>query len=51
MPNGDVVLCCMDYDQEHILGNLFTQTYDEIIPELNTAFNICRFCENGVPQL
>lgn len=48
MPNGDLVLCCMDYDQEHILGNLFTQKYEDIIPELNTPFNICRFCENGI---
>lgn len=29
-PNGDVVLCCMDYDQKHILGNLLTNSYDEL---------------------
>jgi len=22
LPNGDVVLCCMDYGLDHILGNL-----------------------------
>lgn len=27
LPNGDVVLCCMDYDNKHILGNLVTQEY------------------------
>jgi len=51
LPNGDVSLCCMDYGLEHILGNLLDQSYDEIIPENNSCFNICRFCENAVkPQ-
>ena len=31
LPNGDVVLCCMDYNLTHILGNLLTQTYEEIM--------------------
>lgn len=48
MPNGDVVLCCMDYNQDHILGNLYTQEYDEIMPEFNKPFELCRYCENGV---
>lgn len=48
LPNGDVSLCCMDYGLEHILGNLVEQEYDEVIPENNTCFNLCRFCENGV---
>lgn len=30
LPNGDVVLCCMDYDKKHVIGNLLTQTYDEM---------------------
>jgi hypothetical protein len=30
LPNGDVVLCCMDYDLNHVIGNLLTQTYEEI---------------------
>ena len=48
LPNGDVALCCMDYGLEHILGNLFEQPYDEIMPENNTCFNLCKFCENAV---
>jgi len=48
LPNGDVSLCCMDYGLEHIIGNLLNQTYEEIMPENNTCFNLCRFCENGV---
>ena len=47
LPNGDVSLCCMDYGLEHILGNLVEQEYDEVIPEDNTCFNLCRFCENA----
>ena len=31
LPNGDVVLCCMDYNLKHIIGNLLTQTYDEVM--------------------
>lgn len=27
LPNGDIVLCCMDYDTKHVLGNLLTQDY------------------------
>jgi len=48
LPNGDVSLCCMDYGMEHILGNLFSQEYDDIIPEPFSCFNLCKFCENGV---
>ena len=47
LPNGDVSLCCMDYGLEHILGNLLEQDYEDVIPEDNTCFNLCRFCENA----
>ena len=61
LPNGDVVLCCMDYDLKHVIGNLLTQTYDEIMqgkplldlialneaPEFNKC-SICKACENVV---
>lgn len=30
MPNGDVVLCCMDFGLRHVLGNLFTQSFEDI---------------------
>lgn len=48
MPNGDVVLCCQDYSLNHILGNLHNQSYEEIIPEDGTAFELCSHCENGL---
>ena len=59
LPNGDVVLCCMDYNLVHVLGNLLTQTYDEIMHgeklteliKLNEAegfskCSICKSCDN-----
>jgi len=30
LPNGDIVLCCMDYNTKHILGNLLTGTYEDL---------------------
>lgn len=59
LPNGDVVLCCMDYNLKHIIGNLLTQTYEEIFKgkplldliKINEEPNfskcsICKACEN-----
>lgn len=59
LPNGDVVLCCMDYDLKHVIGNLLTQTYEEVMqgkplqdliainetPEYSKC-SICKACEN-----
>lgn len=30
LPDGTLLLCCMDYGMKHILGNLLTQNYEEI---------------------
>ena len=30
LPNGDLVICCMDYDNKHVIGNILEQTYEEI---------------------
>lgn len=30
LPNGDVVMCCMDYDTKHVIGNLLEMDYDEL---------------------
>ena len=48
LPNGDVSLCCMDYNLEEIIGNLFTQTYEKIIPNPNQTFDLCKGCENAI---
>jgi len=56
LPNGDVVLCCMDYGMKHILGNLLDknyhdlfsgQQYKNIINGLNHGKSgdvLCRYC-------
>lgn len=46
LPNGNVSLCCEDYNLRHIIGNLFEQEYDDIVPKPNTCFDLCRGCEN-----
>jgi sulfatase maturation enzyme AslB (radical SAM superfamily) len=56
LPNGDVVLCCMDYDQDHVIGNLGTMTYEQLFQsaEYNKVIEglkddnseiLCRYCE------
>lgn len=30
LPNGDVILCCMDYGLKNVLGNLLSMDYDEL---------------------
>lgn len=30
LPDGSVLLCCMDYGMKHVLGNLLKETYAEI---------------------
>jgi len=48
LPDGRVSLCCMDYGLEQILGNLFEEEYDDIIPVPFSCFNLCSHCENGI---
>lgn len=48
MPNGDVSLCCMDYNLENVIGNLYRQDYNDVLPKPLSCFDICRRCENGV---
>jgi radical SAM protein with 4Fe4S-binding SPASM domain len=31
LPDGRVLMCCMDYGMEHVMGNLLTQPYEEIM--------------------
>jgi hypothetical protein len=61
LPNGDVVLCCMDYGLKHIIGNLLENDYYEIFAgsELNkirtinmkpeySDCSICKTCDRGI---
>jgi len=55
LPNGDVVLCCMDYGLRHKLGNLLESSYEELFQteyfkNMQKAMNskegeiLCRHC-------
>jgi len=59
LPNGDVVVCCMDYGLKHRIGNLLRQDYYDLFAsaEMNrlrvenqkpafSACSICKSCEN-----
>ena len=48
LPNGDISLCCMDYGLDKILGNLYEQEYDAILPDPYTTFDMCQGCENAI---
>lgn len=56
LPNGDVLLCCMDYGMKHILGNLLYDNYSDLFSgdEYQKIFRgwknpqmdiLCRDCE------
>jgi hypothetical protein len=58
LPNGEVLLCCMDYGMKHILGNLLSVDYaslfeNEEYQQLQKGLNddsldiLCRYCENA----
>ena len=63
LPNGDVVLCCMDYNLKHVLGNLFHVNYLDLFrsqelreliiinqqPEFSRC-SICKSCDNVLPE-
>lgn len=56
LPNGEVIMCCMDYGMTGRFGNLFTQSYEEVINSkaanemratLDIGESICRHCSNA----
>ena len=61
LPDGTVILCCMDWSGEHVLGSLLTQTYDDVVNGLefhrvlngmrdNKSNTLCWRCEYAVPR-
>ena len=58
LPDGTVLMCCMDYGMTGVFGNLFTQSYNEVINSeeavrmrdtLMQGESICRHCSNARP--
>jgi sulfatase maturation enzyme AslB (radical SAM superfamily) len=62
LPNGEVVLCCMDYGLKHVLGNLITSHYEDLF--LSEEFQkiqsgrkddsidiLCRYCDGFAYKL
>lgn len=60
LPDGRVILCCMDYGMQHILGNLLTQEYSDLFEgeefrRLQAGLDgsepaiLCRKCVRAVP--
>lgn len=60
LPNGEVLLCCCDYGQTHVIGNLLTMNYDDLFlsPEYLRVMDAlkddtkeinCRYCELAKP--
>ena len=59
LPNGEVIMCCMDYGMTGRFGNLFKQSYNEVLysdaanrmrDTLNEGESICRHCANARPM-
>lgn len=57
LPDGTVIMCCMDYGMTQIFGNLFSQTYEEILGSKTAnearfcmihGESICRHCTNAM---
>ena len=62
LPNGDVVLCCMDYSAQHRIGNLIEQDYYDLFsgPEMGrlraenmrpqfSKASLCKSCNRAHP--
>ena len=57
LPDGTVIMCCMDYGMTGVFGNLFEQSYEEILSSdaaqrmratLDGGMSICRNCANAI---
>lgn len=56
LPDGTVLMCCMDYGMTEVFGNLFEQSYSEVVMSkeanemrrrLYGGESICRKCSNA----
>lgn len=56
LPNGDVLLCCMDYSMKHVIGNLLQQNYYDLFTgsemnqlrqtNMSPGFSSCSICKS-----
>jgi hypothetical protein len=62
LPNGDVLLCCMDYGMKHVIGNLREQNYESLFKSQEFLFVergledasvdiLCRLCDYFVEDV
>lgn len=58
LPDGTVLMCCMDYGMTGVFGNLLEQSYEEVMNSetavnmrktLSEGESICRHCSNARP--
>ena len=49
LPNGDCVTCCQSFNMEEKLGNLFTQSWDEIKQNIHLT-SLCKLCRYAVDE-
>ena len=61
LPDGSLVLCCMDMGMKHVIGNLLEESYEDIMhgkiikdirkkmAEGNLNGLLCKTCTNAVP--
>lgn len=56
LPDGTVIMCCMDYGMTGVFGNLFNESYEEVLnskeavkmrSKLDGGECICRKCSNA----
>lgn len=46
LPDGTVVLCCMDYSMQHVSGNLLEQDYKDL--KRQPQYDLCKKCNRAV---
>ena len=53
LPNGEVLLCCMDYKKQHVMGNLLSKEYTEVLsgPEMQRIKKINSVAEFNAESL
>jgi len=50
LPNGDVVLCCQDYHMDHVLGNIFEQSFADVLPRPTPGYDLCKTCTHAIQR-